>query len=391
MLIRAQVNVSAACPADQEAYAGVSGWPLLWSMLTPACRLKVEQYMCLFVFNECAGGSVYNRPCDDQYNDVKNTCTAEWALIRGIAGTIFGAAPPGITTNCIAFATPDITRSIPRCETYQGTVCAGVQPANTKFYIPTGMVQSDLEAKVQPAHFLFAVAPVSLSGSRVGCREALAKFVCGAAFMPCADITIAALGQTVKFPRFPCRSVCNNYESQCAPLISMLTALPGTSSLLPDCDATTRGPGHYVNCSGTLLSAGEPDFPIQNTTFGAPVQGTPLVTDCDNTAVGSVNFVCPAPLVVPDRDDAARVNGGSCSTPCPSFLFSESSYVMQDYIMVFGTILSTICVLFVFTMWVMYVGGHVVLPFFAPDKIGFFSFCFHFPACLKCKIVVHTH
>ncbi len=124
--------------------------------------------------------------------------------------------------------------------------------------------------------------------------------------------------------RLPCRSVCDAFESNCASLIGRIPALQ------PNCSSVGGiGPGKTSDCAGTVLTAGAPDFPLNNTRFSATLStycNAYLESDGVTASPVSVAYTCPAPLVIPDNPEAPLIDGINCAAPCPTLIFSDTDY-----------------------------------------------------------------
>ena len=236
---------------------------------------------------------------------------------------------PAITTvqpQCIPFSSQQIleeyeplwitgqrTSRYPSEQDEARSFCKNVIPEGRSVYVPQGMNMTYLNQRVREVHFLFGVLP-----RKNGCSVAFARYVCNQVFMPCESelvrIVVPArystfqpmtrqVGATVltnytiqvpsAFPRFPCRSICEDFATKCynfymcrdltAPGKSpndLQTCMEGRSSMVPNCDKRENAPSGPTKANkprSILSSVPVPNQKkISNCTGDKPIQGGQL-------------------------------------------------------------------------------------------------------------------
>jgi hypothetical protein len=201
--------------------------PNIWTIVSSgACRDALAVFTCSLMYQyKCTNGvaSVTSKsPCKHICDQVVSSCSAdELAAINPIIKSKFqgfeiSSGTCGNFPNDSTGATCNLGRATyspppptiaPTCESYAGTACKGVSSGS--IYIPAGMTQAMLEAKVKATMFLFNIAPIA-----TGCDKQMASMVCGQAFMPCYPISVP-VGATTFYTYLPTpvsRSVCDAYQ-----------------------------------------------------------------------------------------------------------------------------------------------------------------------------------
>jgi hypothetical protein len=196
--------------------------------------------------------------------------------------------------------------------------------------------------------FLYSVAPLN------GCHLEMTKYFCSQAFMPCHyETPVGAYGPPVTFPRPLCNSNCVAFNSKCAPLIA---AQP---SLAANCSATGAITGMKQTCDGTVTVTGEPNFPATtiNLVIAKPMCNSYTANNNGTLVAQTIQFhvSCPGRLVLPIQSNTPnRINGGSCSTPCPLITFNESDYNNSDRLARGLAVCSFILTVFLLSTWLVF-------------------------------------
>lgn len=216
----------------------------------------------------------------------------------------------------------------PQCVAYTGSVCQGV--IDYSIYVPAGQTAAEFIARVDTNllntfRLGTAIAPISS-----GCQASLARIQCGSAYLACSNSTALP---TATFAAPPCASDCQNLYDTCG---SSLLANPQTASVF-GVNCTISGtliPTLINTATGTSLS--QPVLNYPNGSYSC--DGVSGLGTCQCNAMltrvldGSTKTVpvvsCPAPFkryvilnasVTPITD--------SCSSPCPSPLFTPAMSV----------------------------------------------------------------
>lgn len=359
----ARIPVS-TCQNDLELkYLSTLTTMLASPAVSAPCRDAVAYIMCAKTFPDASSSML--RPCRGDCERVHYHCSqTELGVFNTLGfnfhGSICPMLPSSTSGQCFARSvlTPTLVPKLPRCQLYQSQVCKGV---NYPVYVPADMTVDELEAKAKSAQFLFTFQ------SAPGCPAAMARYVCSQVFRRCdMDAVNRALNPPVPLPlplpRFPCRSVCDDYATKCALTLGFLEISAG-------CDAIGGTQPAAKLCDGTVVAPGLPDFPATASVF-AQLAGQFVATPCeayadnvtyvtDSGAAVSypnpganmkVDWFCPAPLVVPD-DPANVISGTKCATPCPSFLILPEQWTAGRGLLLGLTIPSFICLTFMVATW----------------------------------------
>lgn len=212
-------------------------------------------------------------------------------------------------------------------------------------------------------------------------------YSCSSAYMPCDDDVVnnatswtlpAYSPLPIPFPQLPCRSLCERFETECAPFLDATRALLDAAqteqeaaelaAFLPNCTGVGNLIPAVTDCTGTVeLSPAMEDFPEGNIMLGV-MEGMVLSTQCNVGAgerrrlagepplapIAEAMVVCPGPFVIPDNPNAETLNGGQCAMPCRSFMYSESEWDLYLIFSVICCFLGTLATTLLFATWVIF-------------------------------------
>lgn len=304
-------------------------------------------------------------PCQELCTDAQTACSSsstDMAVVTKLLNINFTATcprlPPSPACTTIAPASTASSPPLPKCiSSFQSSVCGSIP---YPVYVPAGKSINDLEAAAQSRQFLFAFksGPV--------CGRVLTDYLCSRFFPRCDSGAVARatgnqLPLPIPFPRFPCRSLCDRFTSDCALFLQTLN----NPALYPNCSsAGTVAPAATYSCNNTMIvTAALDDFPVSSSVFGllpvAPGVNVPLSTSCwdpalDNaTAALTSSFICPAPLVLPDNP-ADSISVSQCASPCPSFVFDSSAWDSVRVLIYVCSWLSLLTTAFTLITWLVF-------------------------------------
>ena len=359
------------------------------------CRTNVAYLACSYAYKLPIFGltgqalAATQQPCVDLCANVQNTCSGiDLAAAQVVMNDLLTVAQiynPTATSPCADYGTPTcnpgpsaaaaVNVSYGRCEKYTGNVCKGISDVDF-VYTAAGVNQASVEALLSSAFFLFPLAPRDN-----GCRDSLAKWLCTSSFPACDTSSSMAVSAFVSIPlvlpRSPCKSVCTDYNSNCASLLATFAGIAATaatsdpttaanlaclsSTFTANCSSRAKVPPTF-SCpsSGSYqTSAGFEDYPDSETVFSASPR---IASTCfgNSTSAYSTNFVCPAPLVVPQESSSytiplsLSIPGGSCSVACKSFVIPLEHYDNADNVFFWISLISAIISVFLFATWVTF-------------------------------------
>lgn len=163
-----------------------------------------------------------------------------------------------------------------------------------------------------------------------GCALAFMTYYCNLFYSPCVTIPPAEAGGATQYaPTLPCDDYVDNILYPSCPV-------PAALGLFAEVKSAPA-----PNCNTALVAAAS--------------QWTPSTTSPEGRVATIPQYVCPLPLADVQFDPNyphATLLGGPCSTPCPSFLFTQEDRVWRDKFSLGWFIPSTIMgLLLLFSYW----------------------------------------